>query len=308
MHENESRRTILIVDDVQFNIKILANALKDEYRIKIATDGNKAIELASDREDAPDLILLDVIMPGMDGYEVCRFLKNQTTTKNIPIIFVTARDEVADEEYGLNLGAVDYVTKPFHKAIIRARVRNHVELKVKTDLLETFATIDGLTGIPNRRSFDTALQKEWDRAAREGSPLSVLLMDIDHFKGYNDNYGHGKGDECLKSVASALSKTAARPADILARYGGEEFVAILPNTDHPGSVKIAEVFRKTVESLLIPHEFSATTDHVTISVGVHTLIPTPDHDVEYILKQADDALYRSKNEGRNRVTAGATET
>ena len=308
MQKNESRRTILIVDDVQFNIKLLANVLQDEYRIKLATEGNKAIDIASDQKDAPDLILLDVIMPGMDGYEVCRVLKDQDSTKNIPIIFVTARDEVADEEHGLNLGAVDYVTKPFHKAILRARVRNHIELKVKTDLLETFATIDGLTGIPNRRSFDATLQTEWNRAARDKSPLSVMIMDIDNFKGYNDHYGHGRGDECLKSVAGALSSRAARPADIVARYGGEEFVAILPNTDHPGSLKMADVFREIVERLRIPHEFSTTTDHITISVGIHTLIPTSDGSVEQILKHADDALYRSKKEGRNRVTAFTPES
>ncbi len=305
MQINTPKHTVLIVDDLQLNIKFLANTLKDEYQIKIATDGNKAIEIASNRDDAPDLILLDVIMPCMDGYEVCRRLKEQDTTKNIPIIFVTARDDAEHEEHGLNLGAVDYVTKPFRKSILKARVRNHVELKVKTDLLETFAIIDGLTGIPNRRSFDTTLHKEWGRARREGAPLSIMIMDIDNFKAYNDNYGHGKGDECLKRVAAALSGVIVRPADIVARYGGEEFVAILPNTDHQGGFSLGEVFRKTIEVLKIPHAFSEIADHVTISIGLHTLIPTPEEQVESFLKKADDALYTSKKQGKNQVTSAS---
>ncbi|MFO7848956.1 MAG: PleD family two-component system response regulator [Spirochaetia bacterium] len=305
MQKSEPRYSVLIVDDVNYNIKMLANALKDEYRIKIATNGNKAIEIASSEEDPPDLILLDVVMPEMDGYEVCRRLKNEPSTQKIPVIFVTARDEAADEEYGLNLGAVDYVTKPFHKAILKARVRNHVDLKLKNDLLENLATMDGLTHIPNRRSFDTVLQKERDRAVREREPLTIVLMDIDNFKAYNDNYGHGKGDVCLESVAKALSGCAGRPADIVARYGGEEFAAILPNTDEEGGIKKAEEFRRSVEDLEIPHEFSETSCCVTISVGVQTGVPASDDTPEALSKKADEALYQSKKEGRNRVTSAS---
>src|SRR6056297_3289467 len=180
MKKGEPKYSVLIVDDVNYNVKMLAHALKDEYRVKIATNGPKAIEIASSQDDPPDLILLDVIMPQMDGYEVCRRLKNEPLTKKLPVIFVTARDEAADEEYGLNLGAVDYVTKPFSKPILKARVRNHVDMKVKNDLLEDLAARDGLTGIPNRRSLDVTLQKEWQRAAREKVPLTLVLIDIDY--------------------------------------------------------------------------------------------------------------------------------
>lgn len=305
MQNTETKYAVLIVDDVQYNIKMLAHALKDEYRIKVATDGERAIEIASSTEDPPDLILLDVIMPKMDGYEVCKVLKNDESTKKIPIIFVTARDETADEEYGLNLGAVDYVTKPFHKAILKARVRNHVDLKVKTDLLEELATVDGLTRIPNRRSFDTVLNKEKKRAAREKTPLTVVLMDIDNFKGYNDHYGHGKGDVCLESVAGAIAESAARSSDFVARYGGEEFAAIFPNTDAEGGLGKAEEIRQRVEDLGIAHEYSETAEHVTISVGVCTCTPDDQDKAEELVKKADEALYRSKEEGRNRVTSSS---
>ncbi|MFO7731043.1 MAG: diguanylate cyclase [Spirochaetia bacterium] len=305
MKKGEPKYSVLIVDDVNYNVKMLAHALKDEYRIKIATNGPKAIELASSKEDPPDLILLDVIMPEMDGYEVCRRLKNEPLTKDLPVIFVTARDDAEDEEYGLNLGAVDYVTKPFNQAILKARVRNHVNMKVKNDLLEELAAMDGLTRIPNRRSFDVTLQKERDRAAREKVPLTLILMDIDYFKAYNDNYGHGKGDTCLESVAKALTACTSRPADIVARYGGEEFAAILPNTDSEGGITKAEEFRKSIEELEIVHEHSEISDHLTISVGVLTRIPETNDSPEELNRRVDEALYRSKKEGRNRVTSAS---
>ncbi len=294
--------TLLIVDDMAANIRMLANLLKDEYIIQIANSGGKALEIAQG-DNPPDLILLDIVMPEMDGYAVCRALKNHPVAKRIPVIFVSALDEAHDEARGLNLGAADYISKPFHADIIRARIRNHMNLKLKTDLLENMSYIDGLTQVANRRHFDATLQSEVRRLSRSAKPLGLIMMDIDHFKPFNDNYGHGKGDECLIKVAAALQGVVTRPGDLFARYGGEEFVAILPETDLQGVQSVAEAMRAAVEALHYPHAFSKVADHVTISLGciagqVNGQTPAS------LLKLADEALYAAKHEGRNRVAVG----
>ena len=291
---------ILIVDDSPTSIQILAEELKATYYITIANSGAAALKIANSNTP-PDLILLDVIMPEMDGYEVCRQLKAGDATKNIPIIFVTAKNEAADEEYGLNLGAVDYITKPFHLAIIRARVKNHLSLKQKTDLLESLAQLDGLTDIPNRRRLEITLVTEWRRACRSQTPISIVMLDIDHFKVYNDHYGHGAGDVCLKAVVQALRSMLSRPADMIARYGGEEFAVVLPGTDFVGANAVAENFRQAVYFLSLPHEHSSVLDQVTISVGFASIsVPTDDSYAD-LLAAADKMLYQAKNTGRNRV-------
>ncbi|MFO8063957.1 MAG: diguanylate cyclase domain-containing protein [Spirochaetota bacterium] len=302
MNTEYDKQTVLIVDDQPSNVQALANLLKDECRIQVANNGEKAISIASG-EKKPDLILLDVLMPGIDGYEVCKRLKEDSTTSTIPIIFVTARDAVSDEEQGFLLGASDYISKPFHPAIVRARVRTHLRLKRKTDLLEQISMLDGLTGIPNRRYFDRQIEKEWRRTRREGQFLSVIMMDIDFFKQFNDNYGHGFGDECLQKLARALEASIERPGDVVARYGGEEFVALLPATDSEGGSQLAERFRVAVEVLAVPHEYSNAADVVTLSLGVATLSPEAGKDedaAEKLLKRADEALYAAKRAGRNR--------
>ena len=300
LSEKSSRQeTVLVVDDMAANIKILANLLKDEYTIQVANKGQKALEIARS-QNPPDLILLDIMMPEMDGFEVCRALKNNANTSRIPVIFISALDEVNDERQGLDVGAVDYIAKPFHPDIVKARVRNHMSLKIKTDLLEKMSHIDGLTQVANRRSFDSQLSKEIRRAQRSGKALGVIMLDIDFFKPYNDNYGHGKGDECLIKVASELQKVVSRSGDLFARYGGEEFVTLLPETDAEGVKLIAEKMRQVVEDLNISHEFSAASDHITISLGMSVKLPTDD-DFTNILSAADQALYRAKRLGRNCV-------
>ncbi|SFD02490.1 response regulator receiver modulated diguanylate cyclase [Thiohalospira halophila DSM 15071] len=304
MSDEEQKQTILVVDDEPANIQALGNLLKDEYRIRIANSGEKALAMVQDGDQPPpDLILLDIQMPGIDGYEVCRRLKAQPETSGIAIIFVTARDSASDEEYGLNLGAVDYIAKPFNQAIVRARVNTHMSLKRKTDLLERYALLDGLTGIPNRRHFDNLFEKEARRCLREGQPLSVIMMDIDHFKGFNDHYGHGAGDQCLQRVADALNGAMARPGDALCRYGGEEFVALLPGTDAEGAREVAEHLRQAVEGLAITHKYSSVGPVVTVSLGTATLDTNrdPEADRKSLLKSADEALYSAKEAGRNRV-------
>jgi diguanylate cyclase (GGDEF)-like protein len=299
------KQTILIVDDQPTNIQILAEALQPSYEIMAAISGSDALEVLLG-SDKPDLVLLDVMMPGIDGYEVCRRIKKSEKTKSIPIIFVTAQSGAQEEEFGLNLGAVDYISKPYSLPIVLARVRNHLRMKRKTDLLENLSALDGLTGIPNRRKFDKMLNAEWKRAVRGGGPLSVIMVDIDHFKQFNDNYGHGSGDECLRQVAIALAECVSRPGDLVARYGGEEFVVILPHADAAGTRFIAERLVTAVAGLNIPHAYSEVADHVTISAGSATVSPTRDMTVETLLQKADQMLYKAKDEGRNRVCSGNT--
>lgn len=296
----EQQHAILIVDDMTSNIQVLANALQDDYRIKVATSGQRALEIANS-PTPPDVILLDIMMPEMDGYEVCKLLKSDPKTSSIPVIFVTALSEASDEEKGLNLGAVDYITKPFHLPIVKARVRNHLSLKLKTDLLEELSHIDGLTHVANRRQFDEAMDKETRRILRMPQPISMIMIDIDYFKAFNDNYGHGLGDECLVQVAKTMRNVIKRPGDLLARYGGEEFAVILPETPLEGAKEVAEALRQSVEDLDFPHKYSAVTDHVTISVGVASNELSQNGDVIELLKKADQALYQAKKQGRNCV-------
>ncbi|MGQ9660177.1 MAG: diguanylate cyclase domain-containing protein [Thermochromatium sp.] len=293
---------VLIVDDQPVNIHALAALLKKDYRILTATRGEKALELAA-KDPAPDLILLDVMMPGMDGYEVCARLKNDEATKTIPIIFITALGEEQDEEYGLNLGAADYISKPFSPAIVRARVRNQINLKLRTDQLEQVAMQDGLTGIPNRRYLDQRLKEEWGRLTRNDQALSLLMIDIDQFKPYNDHYGHGAGDECLRQVAQALYQVPQRPMDLVARYGGEEFAVVLPETDEAGAETLARRLLEAVQALGIEHAYSDVAPYVTVSIGVAThSLHHPKRDAEALKQSADRALYQAKSQGRNRIS------
>jgi len=291
---------ILIVDDTPTNIQVLAEGLRSEYRVKVATSGKAALEVVA-KQGVPDLILLDVMMPDMDGYELCRQLKQNPNTNGVPIIFVTARNEMDDEERGLQMGAIDYITKPFHLSIVRARLKNHLKIKLMTNLLESMAWLDGLTCIPNRRRFDEALQTEWKRTQRSGVPLSLILVDIDHFKEFNDHYGHGAGDTCLKQVASLLASLVTRAGDLAARYGGEEFILLMPGTDKDGAQLLAEQLRGRIEEQHIPHERSTTSSWVTISAGYASVIPSQDGDPSILLGEADQMLYRAKKAGRNCV-------
>jgi diguanylate cyclase (GGDEF)-like protein len=294
---------VLIVDDEKMNRDLLVALLKPLYRVMVAKSGEQALKAASRVMGKPDIILLDIMMPDMDGYEVCRRLKANEESMNIPVIFVTAMGEVEDESKGFSLGAVDYIIKPVSLPIVQARVNTHLRLKHKTDLLERMAFLDGLTEIPNRRAFDTALHKEWNRAKRAAIPLAMIMMDVDKFKQYNDHYGHTAGDDCLKQLAATLAGVIRRPGDMVARYGGEEFCALLIDTDLQGAVKVAEKFRARVELLQIKHNFSVPAPVVTISVGVAAIIPDRDEDVSPLTlqEQADSKLYLAKEAGRNRI-------
>jgi diguanylate cyclase (GGDEF)-like protein/PAS domain S-box-containing protein len=298
---------ILVVDDVKTNLKVLANALKPHYAVQVADSGDAALKVVH-HGPAPDLILMDIMMPDMDGFEVCRLLKNDPATQGIPVIFVTALDSETDEAKGFEVGGVDFISKPFKVPVVLARVRNHLKLKQRTDMLETMSHIDGLTQVPNRRQMDETLEKELGRLHREQSPLGLIMIDIDHFKPYNDHYGHGRGDECLEKVASVMQSTLKRPGDFLARYGGEEFVVILPETDAEGTRKVGEDLRAAVEDADLHHGYSAVADHITISLGGFFEVVTGQRSKQDWLDQADQALYEAKHLGRNRMVVHTQET
>ncbi|BBK31789.1 response regulator receiver modulated diguanylate cyclase [Stella humosa] len=299
----EKKPTVLIVDDVSVNLALMSAILEGDCRTICTGDSARVLSLALEHQ--PDLILLDIMMPGLDGFEVCGMLKANPNTRDIPVIFLTSLAEEVDEERGLGLGAIDYITKPFSVPVVRARVRNHLELQRQRDLLERLSSIDGLTGISNRRAFDRALEREWLRAQRHESPLSLLMIDVDLFKQFNDGYGHIAGDECLKAIARTVADQAGRAADLVARYGGEEFACILPDTCRGGAVRVAEKIRQSVLDLAIPHAFSSVSPLVTVSIGGATARPTNDLDLEELVRRADARLYESKNAGRNRISFAA---
>ncbi|WP_141051100.1 GGDEF domain-containing response regulator [Aliarcobacter cryaerophilus] len=290
--------TILVVDDMTTTLLLIHDLLKDTYEVKIAKSGTKALEILESPNDI-DLILLDIEMPDMNGYDVCKRIKNNETIKNIPIIFITGRTSQEDEEYGLNLGAIDYITKPFNKAIVKLRIKNYLDLKIKNDMLEKLSMYDGLTNIRNRRFFDETFEKTFNEIKRDKKSLAVLMIDIDFFKPYNDNYGHGQGDETLRKVAKALEKTIKRPSDFVARYGGEEFVILLKDINKNGVEAVANNLLNAVRELKITHEFSKIENYVTISIGASFYNSNSDITKLELLLKADETLYNVKNSGRN---------
>ena len=290
--------TILVVDDMTTTLLLLHDLLKDTYEVKIAKSGTKALEILESPNDI-DLILLDIEMPDINGYDVCKRIKNNEQTKNIPIIFVTGRTSQEDEEYGLNLGAIDYITKPFNKAIVKLRIKNYLDLKIKNDMLEKLSMYDGLTNIRNRRFFDETFEKTFSEIKRDKKSLAVLMIDIDFFKPYNDNYGHGQGDETLRKVAKALEKTIKRASDFVARYGGEEFVILLKDINKDGVEAVANNLLNAIRELKITHEFSKIENYVTVSIGVSYYNSSSDITKLELLLKADETLYNVKNSGRN---------
>ncbi|MDM8516597.1 diguanylate cyclase [Desulfobacterales bacterium HSG16] len=300
MQTKEEYSKILIVDDEKINIDVLVNLLKPYYRTIIAKNGVRALERLKN-DPLPDLVLLDIMMPGMDGYEVCSRIKDNPATRDIPVIFITGKNEENDEARGFLVGAVDYITKPFSPLIALSRVKTHIELKRRGDMLERLAGLDGLTGIPNRRQFDQFLDAEWKRSLRYESNFSIIVMDIDFFKLYNDHYGHTQGDECLKKVAHSIFNSALRTENLTARYGGEEFACIMPETENEDALKIASQIIESVRSLKIDHAQSKISNHVTISLGLATVDhPLKDNNIDPVAL-ADKALYQAKQKGRNQI-------
>ncbi len=357
---DNARLTVLVVDDTPANLSLLSNLLREHYRVKVANSGVRALELAS--AAPPDMVLLDVMMPEMDGYEVCRRLKAAEATRRVPVIFLTARNEAEDEELGFAVGAVDFIHKPISPPIVLARIRTHLQVKAWQEFLQDqnawlkeeverrlaeviqlderaqqllkqseqlatarealdqanremaleieqrklleeelreLATTDSLTGLFVRRQLFDLGGKEIDRARRNGAPLSLMILDIDHFKAINDTHGHAIGDEVLKSFSGNF-RDSLRNGDIACRFGGEEFVAILPETDTRHAMDVAQRLRQSVESAISSVGGAEVQD--TISVGLAEL-RAGDTSITQLINRADGALYMAKTSGRNRVVA-----
>ena len=310
----------LLIEDTLTSATLVSHQLrKIGIEPIVARNGETGIELY--KQEHPDLILLDIIMPGMDGFEVARRIRQlEQFGEWTPIIFLTARTSDADLEKAISVGGDDYLIKPVSETVLAAKVRAMQRIAQMRFLLlvltrklddanqelTRLSSLDGLTGISNRRQFDETLLREWRRLGRQGRPLSMLLCDVDYFKQFNDAYGHQVGDECLKAVARTLKDTLRRPADLVARYGGEEFAVILPDTEITGALQVAEAMRSAVEGLNITHRYSKGASVVTISIGVASTTPSrTGSDSSALLKRADDALYQAKQAGRNRIAAAA---
>lgn len=293
------RPLILIVDDSPESIRLLSGLILDKGDVLFATSGEAGLNLA--RQRRPDLILLDVEMPDLSGYEVCRRLKDDPDTRDIAVMIVTSHHSSAHEVQALESGAIDFLTKPLAPAVVRARVQTQLTLKSQADALHRQAMLDGLTGLYNRAYFHEHLELEWRRHQRQQVPLGFALLDVDHFKAFNDQYGHVAGDACLRRVAEALKASTRRPAEFVVRYGGEEFAIVMPNTPREEIGRFGEWICRQVQELAIPHEGSSAAPVVTISAGLAVLVPTPDLTWSDLIERADRALYRAKQEGRNRA-------
>lgn len=297
---------LLIVDDDATTLKILENIFKNDFQLFLCDNGEDALVLA--KQERPNLILLDILMPGIDGFRVIELLKEDVSTRDIPVIFLTSLDRTQKEEQGLRAGAVDYVTKPIQPEVVRLRVSTHLMLKRQTEQLRDqaaqlalLADLDGLTGVLNRRAFDRELLGEIGRATRAGLPIGLLMIDIDYFKAYNDRYGHLFGDKTLQKVAHSLQSELPRKTDLIARYGGEEFCCILFNTDSDGLEVVANRLSKAVSDLQIPHAGSLNSDYLSVSIGGCNVIPTSLTHPDDLIDCADRHLYQAKNSGRDNI-------
>lgn len=318
---------VLYVDD-SLDSRLLVQSLldaPDDPEVVFAASAAEAFSrLGVERSDAApldiDLVLMDVRMPGVDGLDACRRIRAEARLADIPVIMMTADTDEHTLEAAFAAGAVDYIAKPVRVAELRARVASMLRLKQEMDRrkereaeLEEVARqlavantelmrltfLDGLTGVANRRGFDECIGREWGRGLREHAPVALILVDVDHFKAFNDRYGHLAGDDCLKQVAQALKAAVHRPSDFVARYGGEEFAVVLPGTEGIDAASIAETLRSAVEALAIPHAASITADRVTVSLGIASLVPLVGSAPQLLVDAADRALYAAKHAGRN---------
>ena len=330
-NEAVHKAIVLLVDDQAMVGEAIRRMLESEDNIDFhfCEDPSKALETAI--EINATIILQDLVMPDIDGMTLLRFYKNHPDTSKIPVIVLSSKDDAEVKSDAFAHGANDYLVKLPDPIELIARIHAHTkhyvtemernmayelmqnmqedlakaneELEKRNVELQKLSSLDGLTGISNRRSFDEAIKKEWSSARRNKSEseISIIMIDIDNFKLYNDGYGHQQGDDCLKQVAWEVSKCIKRDCDLVARYGGEEFVAILPNTPLEGAKHIAEEMREHIVNLAIPHEYSSSGNIITLSLGVATFIPGENSLPEQLIEAADKALYQAKENGRNQV-------
>ncbi|WP_100658310.1 diguanylate cyclase domain-containing protein [Alteromonas flava] len=302
------KHQILIVEDDPVNINVLIATLRDRFVLSIAKSKAKALSIL---EQKPiDIILLDLNLPDGNGLEICQAVREGRDTYSQPAIIVMTGSESTDDEIrSLELGANDFISKPVHNRILNARIDIQIDLLRKTRLLNQLARIDGLTEVANRRAFDETLVREWHRCKRARQPLSLLLVDVDEFKIYNDTYGHTSGDACLRKVAKLLTDVFKRASDLVARFGGEEFAVIMPNTSQQDALALANIALGKMVEMNIPHSASSVHDVVTFSGGLITTFPVDiDLSADEIIDQADSQLYAAKNEGRARIMPALTRT
>jgi len=307
---------VLIVDDsatVRVGLRSLVERMG--HSVIEAEDGSKGLK--SYGQDRPDLVLIDVVMPVMDGYEAARRMRQSRPDEWVPIIFLSSKEADQDLDRAIEAGGDDYLVKPVSFVVLNAKIRalqriestraklleTSRELAAANRELESLSRQDGLTGIANRRCFDSYLLAELKRASREHQPISLILADVDDFKAFNDYYGHQAGDDCLRQVASALKSVGRRPADLVARYGGEEFAMVLPVTAMEGALDLAKLIARAIEEMSIPHARSGVSRSVSLSQGIASLIPAQDTKPENLIEFADQALYQAKQQGRNRYVA-----
>jgi two-component system, chemotaxis family, response regulator WspR len=314
---------VLLVDDQPIVAAALRKMLSSEADLTFHYCQDPASALVFAEKHEVTVILQDLIMDGVSGFEMLERFRANAPTANVPIIVLSSKEDPRDKREAFEKGSNDYLVKIPDKIELIARIRAHsksymlqrerdaafaalqairLELEAKNVLLERLSAVDGLTGLANRRRFDEALSHEWQRARRNASSLGVILVDVDHFKKYNDHYGHLQGDDCLRKVATAMGSAIKRPADLVARYGGEEFVVLVPETDGNGLAHVAEHIRLAVENLQLPHAGSDVFPFVTISLGSMVTLPKTECGQLELLTFADQALYQSKRGGRNRHT------
>jgi diguanylate cyclase (GGDEF)-like protein len=294
------KKSVLVIDDENSNCMRLMSILKPEYDVFIAKNGKTGISAALNKK--PHVILLDILMPEMDGYEVINKLKNTEETKGIPVIFLTGLSGYEHEEKGLELGADDYISKPFNSAIVRLRLRKQLMMTEQLEKIKQLSEIDLLTGIANRRIFDNRLNLAWEQARRDRRSVVVFMIDVDDFKHYNDTHGHLQGDVALQTVARSIEQSLKRSLDIAARWGGEEFSVLLSEVNLNGALIVAENIRRNIEAADIP-SIKGLKTNVTVSIGINIMSPCINEcsTITELIAGADSALYAAKRAGKNKV-------
>lgn len=300
-----NKPTILIAESVSADCELLKEVLGVRYELLVASDGDRALELAL--AETPDLILLSTQMPGTDGFEASAGLKDDRRTAEIPVILMTAAGQQGEEMRGLDVGAIDFISKPLVRAVVKTRVRNHLALKRQRDMLRGFSFLDGLTGLSNRRRFEQFLDQEWRRGQRSRSPLSLILMDVDYFKAFNDALGHLDGDDCLRQIAMSLEGCIHRAGDLIARHEGDDFACVLADTDAVGAAGVAENIQASIAALALAHPKSPASPLVTLSLGVATRIAEYGEEPDALIHGAERALAAAKESGRNRIAVWNTD-
>lgn len=296
---------ILVVDENPKDLRRLGYMLKEFGDILFATSGQTAFRMAAQRQ--PDLVICNLNMSDLNGIELCKHLKKKKATRDISVVLLSHELHEEQEIAALEAGATDFITNPVNDQVVKARIKTHLNTLQHKNLLRLLADKDGLTEVFNRRYFENQSRVELKRHYRQQQPLSLALIDIDHFKAFNDAYGHLQGDVCLREVAHTIERSTRRPGEFVARYGGEEFAVVLPSTNIHNAKKYGEWICERVLSLAIPHGHSDTVPFITISVGLATVVPSSRTTMENLIATADSALYLAKESGRNQYKVATIE-